>query len=131
MALASISILSLLPLYHRSHDAKLLLLMIPACSMLWARRGATRWTALGLTLAAIFVTSDVPDILLSSATKDLRIPQSTLAGKLTLLAIHPEPLVLLAAACFYLWVHLRCHPSVDVGREEESGIKAVGATAAG
>lgn len=42
VALAAVSALTMLPIYHRRHDARLLLLMIPACAVLWSegrRRG--------------------------------------------------------------------------------------------
>ena len=39
-ALAVIAPLSMLPVYHRPHDAKLLLLTLPACALLFAKGGA-------------------------------------------------------------------------------------------
>ncbi|MGO9636822.1 MAG: glycosyltransferase family 87 protein, partial [Terracidiphilus sp.] len=39
LALAGIAALSMLPVYHRPYDAKLLLLTVPACAMLWAEGG--------------------------------------------------------------------------------------------
>jgi hypothetical protein len=116
LALAAISILTLLPVYHRAEDAKLLLLSIPACAMLWAEKGALRWVALALTSAAILVTSDIPIVALVSATGKMAVSTSTLGGKLTLLALQPQPLVLLAAGCFYLWVYIRYEPE-GAGRE--------------
>lgn len=111
LALAAISILTMLPVYHRADDAKLLLLTIPACAMLWARRGRGRWLSLGLTAAALFVTSAVPIIFETAAVKKLPLALSSLSGKLTLLALQPAPLVLLAAGCFYLWVYIRYEPA--------------------
>jgi hypothetical protein len=49
LALAAIAPLSMLPLYHREHDAKILLLAVPACAILWAEGGARGWFALLLT----------------------------------------------------------------------------------
>ena len=110
-ALASISALSMLPVYHRSNDAKLLLLAIPACAVLWTRKGPKRWIALGLTSAAIFFTADMPLAILGQLTRNLAISTSTLSGKLaTVLLRRPTPLVLLATGCFYLWVYLRYSP---------------------
>jgi hypothetical protein len=63
LALASIAALSMLPLYHRQHDAKLLLLTFPACFLLWARRGATGWIALGLNAACVLVNGDISSAL--------------------------------------------------------------------
>jgi hypothetical protein len=110
LALAAVSALTMLPVYHLTYDAKLLLLMIPACSVLWAARGPKRWVALGLTSAAIFVTSDIPVIRLAVLAERLHVSASTLSGKLELLLLQPAPLVLLAAGCFYLWVYIRYEP---------------------
>jgi hypothetical protein len=107
LGLAAISILTLLPVYHRAEDAKLLLLTIPACAMLWAAGGARRWVALGFTAAAIFVTSDLPIVALVAATGKMAVSPSSPGGKLALLALQPAPLVLLGAGCFYLWVFAR------------------------
>ena len=115
LALAAISMLSMLPLYHRAEDAKLLLLAIPACAMLWAGKGTKRWIAFGLTAAAIVVTSDVPILLLVMAKWKSPVSASTLGGKLTLLALQPAPLVLLATGCFYLWLFIRYKPPVGDG----------------
>lgn len=113
LALAAVSCLTLLVGYHRPHDAKLLLLAIPACAVLWAGGGAKRWVALGLTGTAIFVTSDFPLFFLSAAQDHLAISDATFSGKLALLLLHPAPLVLLAAACFYLWIYVR-HKPVEI-----------------
>ena len=55
LALASISALSMLPLYHRPHDAKLLVLTIPACALLVAEGGRIGRIALLLNAAAILI----------------------------------------------------------------------------
>lgn len=110
LALAAISLLSLLPVYHRTNDAKLLLLAIPACAMLWKSKGPKRWIALALTSAAIFVTSDFPIMCVVLLTRNLHISASTLTGKLSLLLLQPAPVVLLAAGCFYLWMFIRYRP---------------------
>ena len=111
-ALAAISVLTLLPVYHRPDDSGLLLLMIPACAMLWAGGGPRRWPALVLTSAAIFFTSDIPLAVLVMWAKRLSVSASTLAGKLTMvLVLRPTPIILLAAGCFYLWILLRYNSS--------------------
>lgn len=107
LALAAISILSLLAVYHRSYDAKLMLLMVPGFAAVWAAKGARRWIAVGLTAAAIVVTSDVFLLFLVRVTSGITISPSTLHGKMMLLMLRPAPPVLLAAGCFYLWVFIR------------------------
>ena len=115
LALAAIAVLSLLPVYHRPYDAKLLLLALPACAMLWKEGGPRRWIALALTSAGILVTSDIPITLLLICTKNLSISASTLAGKMmTVLLLRPAPLILLALGCFYLWVYAHYNPPTVV-----------------
>ncbi len=58
----------MLPVYHRPHDAKLLLLTLPACAMLLAEGKLTGRIALLLNSAAIVLTSDLPLALLAKAT---------------------------------------------------------------
>ncbi|MDE3186926.1 MAG: DUF2029 domain-containing protein [Acidobacteriota bacterium] len=111
LALAAVSALSLLPVYHRPYDAKLLLLAVPACAMLWAAGGMRRWIALGVTSAGIISTSDIPLAILVTVTKNLHFSTTTLTGKLmTILLLRPTPLILLAMGCFYLWVYVRYDP---------------------
>lgn len=111
LAIAAIAPLTLLPVYHRPYDAKLLLLTIPACAMLWAGRGMRRWIALALTSAGILATSDIPLALYYASTQKLFISTTTLVGKMmAVLLFTPAPLVLLALGCFYLWVFLRYNP---------------------
>lgn len=105
LALSAISVLTLLPVYHRTYDAKLLLLTLPACALLWNAGGARRWISLGLTSAAILVTSDLPMLGLSMASKGVIVSTSTLTGKMFYLALQPAPLVLLATGIFYLWAY--------------------------
>lgn len=129
LALAAISILSLLPVYHRPYDAKLLLLAIPGCAMLWAGKGSrrrTRWLALGLTSAAIFFTSDIPLTLWTAATGRLPISASTPGVKALLMLSQPAPLLLLATGCFYLWAFIRYRPSAaDAARLKNGALKSV------
>lgn len=110
-ALAPVAALTLLPVYHRPYDAKLLLLTLPACAMLWAAKARGRWLALALTTAAIIFTSDIPLAIDVAIGQSLSLSASTLTGKLaTVLLLRPAPVILLALGCFYLWVFLRYQP---------------------
>jgi hypothetical protein len=130
LALAAISVLSLLPVYHRPYDAKLLLLTIPACAMLWDGRGPKRWIALVLTSAGILITSDIPLALLVHFTKSLPIPAATLRGELAaVLLLRPAPLILLTLGCFYLWLFVRYNPSTDLPQQENAAGKPTAAQA--
>jgi len=107
-ALAAIVPLSLLPTYHRSHDAKLLLLAIPACAMLWVEGRRSRWLALALTGASMILTGEMPLTLLVRFTRNLHLSTTALSGKLLTIALaRPAPLILLATGSFYLWLFMR------------------------
>jgi hypothetical protein len=108
LALAVLVPLSMLPVYHRPYDAKLLLLAVPACAAMWARGGASRWLGLLTTSAAIGVTSDLPSTLLTTLIR--RMPTSPVGFFNQILAVvitRPAPIILLAMCIFYLWVYVR------------------------
>lgn len=129
LAFGAISCLSLLPVYHRPYDAKLLLLMLPACTIVWGRGGVGRWIALVLTSLAIFFTSDLPLMYWVALTKPLRLSTATPPERLALLLSEPAPLVLLAAGCFYLWAYVRYEPPVHAAKPEDAGMKLAGSEA--
>lgn len=113
LALAAIAALSMLPLYHRLHDASLLLLAFPAFATLWTKGGPTSWLALLFTGAGTVMTSDIPVQQLAIRSAHLRESAPGLPGQLlTLVLARPVPLVLLAMGIFYLWVYVR-HPVLD------------------
>jgi hypothetical protein len=97
-ALAAIAALSMLPVYHRQQDTKLLLLVIPACALLWNKGGAiTRWLALLVSVTAFVVTGDILWIAVDVVFR-LPLPLA--------LRVFPIPLSLLALSLFYLWIYL-------------------------
>jgi len=108
LALAAIAAFSMLPVYHRLYDAKLLLLTVPACAMLWTEGGPVRWIAFLLNTAGIIVTSDIPAASLVVLTKNLQAhPSGIFAQMMTVLCLRPAPLILLAMGIFYLWMYVR------------------------
>ena len=112
LALAVAVPLTLLITYHRGYDAKLLLLTIPACGLLWQSGGRTARFALLIHTAALLFTADIPLAILVVLAAKLHIGTETLAGKLmTVLMLRPAPVALLAMAVFYLWAYLRLSPS--------------------
>lgn len=107
-ALAAIAALSMLPVYHRPYDAKLLMLAVPACAALWAERGWRGRTALLTTSSAILLSSDIPLTMLVALGRMLpRYPNSISMQILVVVATKPIPLVLLAMSMFYVWLYLR------------------------
>jgi hypothetical protein len=111
LALAAIVPLTILVTYHRVYDAKLVLLTVPACAMLWARGGPIRWIALILNAAGVVLCSDVPLILLEEFAQRLHLSTAVLSGQiLTVVLDRPTPVILLIMAIFYLWVYVRHTP---------------------
>jgi hypothetical protein len=108
LALAAIAALSMLPVYHRQYDAKLLLLAVPACGLLWARGGRARWFALGLTAMGLVTTGD---FFWTTALGIARNPSLRATGVLwqsLMIALRfSVPVILLAMSIFYVWVFAR------------------------
>ena len=112
LAIAAAAPLSMLPTYHFQHDAKLLLLTIPACAMLLVRkgRGSGRigWMAMLVTTAAIVINGDIFSGIRILFTRNMLVPQSSLGSKFVTAAItRPAPLILLATAAFFLWALMK------------------------
>jgi hypothetical protein len=108
IALAAIVPLTLLVTYHRSYDARLLLLAVPACAMLWAEGGRIAKLALLACVSAFAFTGDLSLTLFLWLTNGVPRGTSSFAAKsLTVASSRPTPLILLAVALIYLWLYLR------------------------
>lgn len=108
VALAAVSALTMLVTYHRPWDAKLLMIAIPACAMLWAEGGATGSIAVLVTGTAMVLTGDIPLTILVIIADKVHASAAGLAGKmLTVVLTRPASLILLATGIFYLWVYVR------------------------
>jgi hypothetical protein len=108
LALATISAFTMLPFYHRTYDARLLLLAVPACAALWEQRGnpgrtAVAHSALWLTLAAIIFTGDIFWIAFFQITN--------YSGPAGVFGMFPAPIILLATGIFYLWAYFGATPA--------------------
>lgn len=105
-ALAVIAPLSMLPVYHRPHDAKLLLLTLPACALLFAEGGLMGKIVFLLNSLAIVITSDLPLAMLALLTKDLHLStEGFLSRVLMIVVARPIPIILLGLASLHLWVY--------------------------
>ena len=108
LALATVVPLTMLVTYHRPWDAKLLLLTIPACALLWARGGAVGKIALWVNAAGLVLTGDVPLAILNILSNKLHVGTAGISEKiLTVVLNRPASLVLLVMGVFYLWIYLR------------------------
>lgn len=120
LGMAVLGPLSMLPVYHRPYDAKLLVLAVPACCMLWRRGGARRWAALILTSAALLLTSDIPASALGTWSAKFSANLNGFSHQLVAaLLTRPVPLVLLAMSMFYLTVYVP-HPEIVTRSETEN-----------
>jgi hypothetical protein len=108
LALAAIVPLTMLVTYHRPWDAKLLMLSVPACALLWAEGGLIGWIALLVNAAGMVLTGDIPLAALVVLSDKLHVGTAGIFGKiLTVVLMRPATLILLMMAIFYLWVYLR------------------------
>jgi hypothetical protein len=101
LGLAAIAPLTMLPLYHRQYDAKLILLCLPACAMLASEGGRVGRWAIGITSATLVLNGDWTWAVLDAVLP--RYHLSNIAPHINLMAF-PVPLSLLTLASFYLWV---------------------------
>jgi hypothetical protein len=108
LAIAAIAVLTLLPVYHRQYDARLLLLAVPACALLWSRanRAVARSAAL-LTFAAILFTGDLTWAFLLGLIANAHADPGSRALVAANAAFFVIPFILLAAATFYVFASAR------------------------
>jgi hypothetical protein len=108
LAIASMAALSLLPIYHRQYDAKIVLLTLPACAVLWAQKSPLRKAATAITAVGIVFVSDVPVASLVLIRKSLDLPLDQFHGQLFSVLLGRTPtLALLLVGTFYLWAYAR------------------------
>jgi hypothetical protein len=108
IAIAFLSALTMLPVYHRHHDAKLLMLAIPACAMVWVVDRLTGIAAVAVTSLAIVMISDVPRAILTRIEYGVPFSIATVSGKLKMILLaRPAPLAILMMSVFYLWLFWR------------------------
>jgi hypothetical protein len=106
LALAAISALTMLPIYHRQLDTKLLILSVPACAILCAEKSRTGHIAFLVTAAAFLFNGDLSWLIVLSTISHLRIPSAAFLSQLVIaIQVFPAPLSLLAMSIFYLWVY--------------------------
>jgi hypothetical protein len=118
LALAAIAALTMLPFYHRQYDTKLLLLTVPACAMLWAKRGVVGWLALALNALGFVITGDISWITMLSLIERLFASAPALAARIAAsMQVFSAPLILLSLGVFYLWVYVS-RSSVKVAATE-------------
>lgn len=114
-ALAPISILSIIAIYHRVYDARLILLTMPACMMLWKEGGPAARVAVALEATGIFVTGAVPWAIFLQIIRHLHVSSDFGREFLIVAQVVPIPLVMLALGVFYLYVYVRRGTDAETG----------------
>jgi hypothetical protein len=121
-ALAAIAALTMLPIYHRQYDAKLILLTVPACMLAWNRGGIAGRLALAINALAFVVVGDLPWSILMGIVKRLPFSLGGISGRMSIMIqVFPVPLSLLAMGIFYLWLYIRWSPEPCIPAAPASG----------
>jgi hypothetical protein len=108
LGIAAIAAVAMLPVYHRHNDAKMLLLAIPACAMLWASNRVLGSISTAITFGALAMTGDIPRAVLQNLEQNHTFTTTTLAAKMQMVAFaRPAPLALLAMAVFFVFLFAR------------------------
>ncbi len=106
VALAAIAPLIPLLTYHQRYDAKLVLLTIPACAILWTKGDKIGRLAVVMNTAGFILTNDIPAAILQLLARQFHIEPSGLVGRTaTILLMRPTSLILLVMSAFYLWIY--------------------------
>jgi hypothetical protein len=118
LALASVSALTMLPLYHRQYDTKLLLLTLPGCAILWSRGGRVGRLGLLLSCAGFVLTGDLSWIGLLSLLSKLSPALGGLTDSILRYAqIFSAPLILLLIGSFYLRAYVKYEDAPLLGQD--------------
>ncbi len=108
LALAAISGLTMLPVYHRRMDAMLLLFAIPACARLWAEGGRLGKIAFAVTAIAFVLTGDIPSAIILAIVSKSHMANPEFSDQIkAAVQVFPIPLILLGISIFYLWVYVQ------------------------
>jgi hypothetical protein len=104
---ASIGALTLLPMYHRLYDSKLLMLAIPACAIFWKKGGWVARLSLCVTAMGLVVTADLPWAFYLVYAANLHLAPGILHELLIASIAAPIPITLLVVTIFYLWAQVK------------------------
>lgn len=121
LSIAAISALSMVPIYHRQYDAKLIILTVPACALLWQTGSKLGRWALWSTVAVFLLSNDLmwTAIFVLVSALHLKVTGPHGSALLAMLTF-PVPLSLLVLGIFYLWALLRFHPETVPAPKQDS-----------
>ena len=108
LAMPVATALSLLVTYHRLWDAKLIMLAVPACCLLWAEGGRLARASAFITILAILSTGEISLVIFDAIVNTFH-PSATWSTSplITAALTRPASLALLAMGLFSLWVYRR------------------------
>lgn len=116
LALASVTAFTLLITYHRLWDAELVMLAIPACCLLWAKRDSVGKAAIPITLAALLSSGKISLVIFESTVNSFPWSANGIVEQaINAVLIRPASVTLLAMGIFYLCVYLRRIPARQDG----------------
>jgi hypothetical protein len=122
-AIAAVAALTMLPVYHRAYDARLLLLCVPACAIRWREGGRAAWVALLVTLGSIVITGDLFWMVYLTFLHSYFSSASSLMQKVFLgFQVASAPIVLLAASTFYTWLYFTSKKAVPMPVETSQAV---------
>ena len=122
LGLATIAALSMLPVYHRQLDAKLLLLTVPACAILWLEGGRIGRLAVLVNAVGFVLVGDLPWAIFLALIGHLHLAGTEMYRLISIaVEVFPIPLILLGMSIFYLWVYARSCPASGPQAEKEFG----------
>jgi hypothetical protein len=129
-ALAAISLLSLLPIYHRTYDAKLVLLAVPACAMVWSEGWRIGRLILIFTASAFVLVGDFSNAILLALVGNMhsQIPTFSFGFKIAT-EVFLAPLTLLFVGMLYLWLTVKSFRNSIGGAKDKLDIAHGGAMA--
>jgi hypothetical protein len=103
LGLAAVVCISLLPIYHREYDTRMLLLTFPAFALLLTRGVWTRAATISMTLATlVLITHNWNNWVIMHVTPGIIARQNALSVWQTIVWLRPVPVFTLLLTIFYL-----------------------------
>ena len=104
LALASVSTLTSIATYHRNYDARIALLAVPACALLWSQQNPRKYLAALFTFLLLLFTGDFTIAALLAFKRNMDMANATWLTRLAAVLIwRPLPFMLLSTTLIYIW----------------------------
>ncbi len=118
-ALSAYASISMLPVYHRVYDARILILAVPMTAILWKRRSQYSKISVFIGATTIVLTGAIPWGIFLRISSGLH-PSTNFSKSIAVISqVAPVPVILLISSVFYLrayWVEAQAeNPSISTG----------------